>query len=913
MIKKIFILFFLSFSSIIYAENIYHCYKDWQEISSKNFIVVFPEKFKDTAKQVLKIAENVHYLNALKFPYITQRKTWIIISDHSDEFNGWATTLPVKKIQLYLQPPESRGVFDTAGDNLQLLLSHEYTHILNMDQAIGIWRFLGISPNWLLPVWMTEGLAVWHETSFTSKGRGKSPWIDSFFRTDFIYNQNKSLSDLCVFPVKWPSGNIPYCYGWSFYDFLSSKFSEDKIHELHWRNIFRLPYFHKGLAKKVFGKTMPELFEEYLLYMKQNYQKKISTFEKEGPVSFYSISLPAVDNRSYLRTYNGMLYFYENSANSLSSIKRFNPQTGELKDVLKDISIKGFCISSDGIFWAGERIVANSSIIYSLFSSKLDGKKKRLLLKERIFNPFFVSSGKLLFLSRVNFDSVVVKELDLYSKKTSVVFTPLKDLLIVEAAGDKDRLWFLMRDSNGYNNIYYLDRVSSNFIRVTKDSSPKCGLFYDQKTERLFFSASLEGIYQIFSVRYTNFKFIFERHVRIKEGAVDPCLVGNVIFFNSFHSDGMALCNTPFVSIDVVKWPEEEIKKTKSFNNVDYKSSKYNYIRPFISSLYLFPAIYSVDSSLHLGLQIFGNDLFDNFYFNAKLFTPVTVYNFTPEYEINLSWKHYFLQSGLSFSDKYSISIENSLPVFAQSFDIFGGVFFQKRLFSLDVLCGLMRYNESTSPVSIVDFYQNSHNLLYNQLVLSSLRATKRAVQYEKGFAFSEGIGFGLDEYFINSSFTRFDHYWHLEKHFVFSGKHEFLYLWMKNNNTLKFSHTFSLDLPLLWIERGYQQIPLYLHYLSLTLNCGILKDMYPSYLLFGRVDTLFDPPSGLHFFGGIDFNTTFTFIYHLPLKLKMGVVAGSFGIVPNLGVEVGLYFNYNNNRYFNYITDRLKLRIKRN
>ncbi len=76
--------------------------------------------------------------------------------------------------------PTSFDSLDEFGDWALEMMIHEYTHILNMYPAHGIyvpfkWVFgTVVRPNAILPRWWLEGLAVNLESRLTSHGRLKS-------------------------------------------------------------------------------------------------------------------------------------------------------------------------------------------------------------------------------------------------------------------------------------------------------------------------------------------------------------------------------------------------------------------------------------------------------------------------------------------------------------------------------------------------------------------------------------------------------------------------------------------------------------------------------------------------------------------------------------------------------------------
>ena len=97
----IFMLFLLFPHTLLQANNIYFLNKEWKEIQSPHFVLVYPKKFQKYTHSIIRTAEKIHSSLYQLFPLISKKKTYIILTDHTDMANGMATTLPLKKIILY--------------------------------------------------------------------------------------------------------------------------------------------------------------------------------------------------------------------------------------------------------------------------------------------------------------------------------------------------------------------------------------------------------------------------------------------------------------------------------------------------------------------------------------------------------------------------------------------------------------------------------------------------------------------------------------------------------------------------------------------------------------------------------------------------------------------------------------------
>ena len=102
-----------------------------------------------------------------------------MLVDQTELANGWATPLPVNTIMVTAAVPAGFDFIGRTEDWLQLVFTHEFTHIVHLSRSEGWagiarrvfgrvpWAF----PNLYLPIWQIEGLAAWEESRLTGEGR----------------------------------------------------------------------------------------------------------------------------------------------------------------------------------------------------------------------------------------------------------------------------------------------------------------------------------------------------------------------------------------------------------------------------------------------------------------------------------------------------------------------------------------------------------------------------------------------------------------------------------------------------------------------------------------------------------------------------------------------------------------------
>jgi hypothetical protein len=166
-------------------------------------------------------------------------------------------------------------------------------------------------------------------------------------------------------------------------------------------------------------------------------------------------------------------------------------------------------------------------------------------------------------------------------------------------------------------------------------------------------------------------------------------------------------------------------------------------------------------------------------------------------------------------------------------------------------------------------------------------------------------MAFGVVKASGFASLTRFDHYLPLGDHFVLFGKHD-LAVYGSLNDSLH-CHLAGVEMPIGWVESGIGQLPFYLNFASYDLYAGVSEGLLPRDMFYGLANSIFQVPPGWHGFGGMDFNMSWTLAYNFPVKFKVGFLIGTFGFVPNLSIELGLYNDYHSARYLSGLRDAVR------
>ena len=263
---------------------------DWKTHESEHFLIHYPQNLKGFVGKVDYLAERSHESLSAYFHWQPKQKTHVILLDEVDQANGFASPIPNNAMTLYMQPP-THGELLVYDDWLQMLIHHEYTHILHVDKVLDTpaWlrrvfgRYLLLFPNALHPNWFQEGLATYMETDdATGVGRGQSNGFQMMMRQE-VLTGIKPLSRInTINGHDWPF-NTAYLYGVYFFRFIHDVYGEQAINKLinnYSDNL--LPYRVDTNPMLITGKSLEQLWPDFQNYLNGYFLPQIQRIAQQS-------------------------------------------------------------------------------------------------------------------------------------------------------------------------------------------------------------------------------------------------------------------------------------------------------------------------------------------------------------------------------------------------------------------------------------------------------------------------------------------------------------------------------------------------------------------------------------------------------------------------------------------------------
>ena len=263
----------------------------WTTLNTEHFQIHYHDGEEALAQKVAQISERAHQRISQFYQWEPKEPTQVVLIDRMDYSNAYALPIPRNTMHIIVTPPDDIDTIDNYHDWLDLVITHEYSHILHVDMVYGaaraarniFGRQVLFFPNALQPAWVLEGIATYHETQITPGiGRGQNSSFRSLMRLE-VASGLKPLSQVNLPIVSWPAGNTRYLYGVYFFNYLMSTYGEQQARA--WFNEYSdnlIPWLMNTTSKQAFNKNMAALWNEFEAYLQQEFTPEITAIKENG-------------------------------------------------------------------------------------------------------------------------------------------------------------------------------------------------------------------------------------------------------------------------------------------------------------------------------------------------------------------------------------------------------------------------------------------------------------------------------------------------------------------------------------------------------------------------------------------------------------------------------------------------------
>jgi hypothetical protein len=530
----------------------------WQTLTTEHFYVHFHQNEEELATRAASIAEGVHARLVPMMKWTPRGRTHLILTDHVDVSNGSATPFPTNRIEVYVSAPGSDPESSIAyyDDWLDLVITHEYTHILHLDQAHGLPRVLrGVLgrhlitfPNALSPLWMTEGLATYVESEVTDAGRVKGTFVEMVLRTAAIEGNWPSEAQASGLSARWPGGSARYFFGSKFITWLSRRYGSDAIARYFNEHSGRIvPFLHNRTAEHVFGKELGDLWVEWSAEQRNAYGEELVRLRASGLTETKRLTNLGFETHHPVLSPDGARIAYAHRGPyERPTIRVWDVAAGrdsETHAVNAPSSSMSWSPDGRSIAYADLEYVGAFSVLSDLYVWDVgERRERRITHGARLKDPAFTPDGKSLLAVQNRAGRNAIVEVDLASGAVRTLVTPPDDTQFSEIDTHDDRFavaeWkrgridvvTYARDGRRLENLTEsLPRSINAAPRFTRDGS-------------IIFASDVTGVSNVFLASGGTLR----RITNVYGGAFFPSMLGDTLVYSEYHADGFDLARARF-------------------------------------------------------------------------------------------------------------------------------------------------------------------------------------------------------------------------------------------------------------------------------------------------------------------------------------------------------------------------------
>lgn len=539
----------------------------WQTITTEHFYVHFHQGEEELAARAAGIAERVHARLVPLMRWTPRGRTHLILTDHVDVSNGSATPFPENRIEVYVSAPggdpeSSIAYYD---DWLDLVITHEYAHILHLDQARGLpgllrnvlGRHLLTFPNALSPLWMTEGLATFVESEVSESGRVKGTFVEMVLRTAAIEAKWPTEAQASGLSPHWPGGSARYFFGSKFIAWLARRYGNDAVARYFNVHSGRLiPFRHNRTAEDVFGKEIDDLWEEWTAEQRTAYSAEHERLRAAGLTPVTRLTRLGHETQHLVLSPDGTRIAYTHRGPfERPTIRVWDVAAGRDAETHAVNTTSSLSWSPDGraIAYADLEFVGAFSVLSDLYVWDVGARRERRITRgARLKDPAFTPDGRALLAVQNRAGRNAIVEVDLASGATRTLVAPSDDTQFSDIHAHGDR--FVVSEWNeGRIDVVTYGRDGRRLANLTASlpRSINAAPRFTGEGRTIVFSSDVTGVPNVFSVpadggpprRLTN----------VYGGAWFPVSAdGETLFFAEYHAEGFDLARAAAGSFDVV-------------------------------------------------------------------------------------------------------------------------------------------------------------------------------------------------------------------------------------------------------------------------------------------------------------------------------------------------------------------------
>ncbi len=540
---------------------------DWRQLSTAHFVVTYPEPLEDLARRAAPLAEGAWALLADRFVEVPDTPVQLLLTDHADIANGFASPAPYNRITIFARPPTDGGSISYFDDWMKVVLTHELVHTFHLDMtgALGgviravfgrppsIWP---VFPSAASPTWFLEGMATYFESTLTGAGRVEGTWQEMIMRAAALEGEFGALEDVSGDSPVWPGGHRPYVYGARFMEHMAEVHGEAALGGFA-RSVAGLwvPYRMNAAARDAFGVSLRQSWQAWSEGMTAAYRTLPDELARSAPVTVGERVEDAgrFAEQAIVSPDGATLAFMRSDGVDAAQIRVSDPAGTNARRLTRLNGVGGTLswAPDGGLVFTQLDFTDRYRLRRDIYRAELDGSVTRITRGARISYADASPDGRRALAVQEGGGTNVLALVDL----TSGAVTPLtpaapdRHWAFPRWSPDGTRIAAVRWEAPALMDIVVLDAEGNVVTEVTRDRAVDTTPFWSPDGSMLLWSSDRTGIPNLFAaVLSAEGPPEIRQVTNVLGGASHPSMdpAARWIYFSSYHADGWHVERIPF-------------------------------------------------------------------------------------------------------------------------------------------------------------------------------------------------------------------------------------------------------------------------------------------------------------------------------------------------------------------------------
>jgi len=532
--------------------------EQWRVIDTPHFRMHYAPGLEPLARRAAARAEEAYAAISAVLVRPPRGRVDVLVADNVDFSNGFATPFPRNRVVIYAHPPVDDPTLAFYDDWVQLVLTHELTHVFHLDYARGLPRIpryvlgrhpLGF-PETTTTDWEKEGLATYLESRLTRAGRVRATIHEMELRTAVLEGRFFSIDRASGDPASWPGGNTPYVYGSMFLQYLSETHGERAAGEFVRRyGGYVVPFLNDQAAKRAYGVSFSRAWREWRASLQARYRAEADSLRALG-LTEPQVLTKAGRNAEFPRwSPDGRWIAYGAQTGREEAQQRLVDGDGNERAIAPRTTLAPESWTADGRSLVTSMIdLRDPYHAYSdLYRIAVDGGRERMTEGARLLQPDVARDGRIVAL-RTGGGTTVPVVIDAPGAAPRGLAAPSLDVqwAYPRWSPDGTRIAISRWRQGGYYDVVVLDSSGRVVAEATGDRAVDSAPAWSPDGRWVLFSSDRTGIANLYAYEVNGGRVM--QVTNVLTGAFQPDVSpdGRWIAFQYYRSDGYHVARIPF-------------------------------------------------------------------------------------------------------------------------------------------------------------------------------------------------------------------------------------------------------------------------------------------------------------------------------------------------------------------------------